>query len=75
MLDAAYAVTGADPWEREQNEQIRFAWRAVCERSGACEGDPLGELGALAQRLERRPLVGKARDADGTLRQVRSTAR
>ena len=71
VLDAAYAVTGADPWEREQNEQIRFAWRAVCERSGACGSDPLGELGALAQRLERRPLVGKARDADGTLRRVR----
>jgi pimeloyl-ACP methyl ester carboxylesterase len=71
VLDAAYAVTGFDPWEREQSEQIRFAWRAVCERSGACEGDPLAELGALTQRLERRPLVGRARDADGTLRRVR----
>lgn len=71
VLDGAYAVTGFDPWEREQIEQIRFAWRAVCERSGACERDPVAELGALVQRLERRPLVGKARDADGTLRRVR----
>jgi pimeloyl-ACP methyl ester carboxylesterase len=75
VLDAAFAVTGFDPWERVQSEQIRFAWRAVCERSGACEGDPVAELGALAQRLERRPLVGRARDADGTLRQVRVDGR
>lgn len=71
VLDAAFAVTGFDPWEREQIEQIRFAWRAVCERSGVCEGDPVAELGALAQRLQAEPLVGEARDADGTLRQVR----
>jgi pimeloyl-ACP methyl ester carboxylesterase len=75
VLDAAFAVTGFDPWEREQIEQIRFAWRAVCKRSGACEGDAVAQLGALAQRLERQPLVGRARDADGTLRQVRVDGR
>ncbi|HYN52310.1 MAG TPA: alpha/beta fold hydrolase, partial [Thermoleophilaceae bacterium] len=71
VLDAAFAVTGFDPWEREQIEQIRFAWRAVCERSGTCEGDPVAYLGELAQKLQANPLVGEARDADGTLRQVR----
>ncbi len=71
VLDAAFAVTGFDPWEREQIEQIRFAWRAVCERSGACTGDPVAYLGELAQKLEANPLVGEARDADGTVRQVR----
>ena len=75
VLDAAFAVTGFDPWEREQIEQIRFAWRAVCERSGACEGDAVAELGALAQRLQADPLVGEARDADGTLRRVRVDGR
>ncbi len=71
VLDAAFAVTGFDPWEREQIEQIRFAWRAVCERSGACTGDPVAYLGELAQKLQANPLVGEARDADGTVRQVR----
>ena len=75
VLDAAFAVTGFDPWERDQLESIRFAWRAVCERSGACAGDSLSYLGALARRLQRRPLTGKARDADGTLRRVRLDGR
>ena len=75
VLDAAFAVTGFDPWEREQLESIRFAWRAVCERSGACPGDSLDYLGALARRLQRRPLTGRARDADGTVRRVRLDGR
>jgi pimeloyl-ACP methyl ester carboxylesterase len=75
VLDAAFAVTGFDPWERVQLESIRFAWRAVCERSGACAGDSLSYLGALARRLQRRPLAGKARDADGRLRRVRLDGR
>ena len=73
VLDAAFAVTGLDPWEREQIDQIRFAWRAVCERSGACEDDPVAELGALAQRLRANPLVGEARDADGAFARFAST--
>jgi pimeloyl-ACP methyl ester carboxylesterase len=75
VLDAAFAVTAFDPWEREQLETIRFAWRAICERSGACRGDPLAEMGALARRLEAKPLVGRSRDADGTMRRVRIDGR
>lgn len=71
VLDAAFAVTGFDPWEREQLVTIRNAWRAVCERSGACAGDPLAALGRAARRLNQRPLTGTARDADGTRRRVR----
>ena len=75
VLDAAFSVAGFDPWELEQLVGLRNAWRYTCERSSACEGDPLPALGALARRLERRPLVGRARDADGTLRRVRVDGR
>ena len=39
--------------------------------AGLPETDPVATIGALAARLERRPLVGRARDADGTRRRVR----
>ena len=43
-----------------------------CARARDCPaGDPLADLRRLAARLERRPLTGRARDADGARHRVR----
>ncbi|MET0817835.1 MAG: alpha/beta fold hydrolase [Solirubrobacteraceae bacterium] len=72
VLDAAFAVDGFDPWARTTTDAIRAAWTAVCGRSRTCPAtDPVAELGALAERFAREPLVGRARDADGARHPVR----
>ncbi len=65
VLDAAFAVDGFDPWGREESVALRFAWPQVCQRSTGCGGDVLAQLRRWALRLEKRPLVGVGRDADG----------
>ena len=71
VLDAAYPFD-FDPWGRMTTDAIRAAWTALCARSPGCpETDPVATIAALAARLERRPLVGRSRDADGARRRVR----
>ena len=66
VLDAAFALDGFDPWGRTATDAIRAAWTAVCDRSPTCpSADPVAELGALAERFRRTPLIGRSRDADG----------
>jgi pimeloyl-ACP methyl ester carboxylesterase len=72
VLDAAYAVSGFDPWVREESVAIRFAWEQVCRRSASCPvAAPLDELRQMSERLEAEPLVGTGRDADGLRHRVR----
>ena len=71
VLDAAFGVDGYDPWIREESVALRFAWPEVCRRSVGCEGDVLTTLRDLSARLEARPLVGTALDADGAPHRVR----
>jgi len=71
VLDAAFAVDGFDPWGRATTDAMRVAWTLLCERSACPPGDPLADLRRLAVRLERRPLTGRARDADGAVQPVR----
>ena len=71
VLDGAFAVDGFDPWGRATTDAMRAAWTLLCRRSACPPGDPLAELRRLAVRLERRPLTGRARDADGAVQPVR----
>jgi pimeloyl-ACP methyl ester carboxylesterase len=71
VLDAAFGVEGFDPWIREQSKGLRLAWPELCERTVGCTEDPLAELGRWAVELERRPLVGIGRDADGGRHRIR----
>ena len=72
VLDGAFAVDGFDAWGRATTDALRAAWTAVCARSAGCPTrDPVGEIGRLTERLERAPLTGRARDADGKRHRVR----
>ncbi len=71
VLDAAFAVDGFDPWGRTTTDAIRAAWTLLCARSACPGGDPLAAIRDLAVRLERTPLTGRARDADGAAQRVR----
>ena len=72
VLDAAFAVDGFDAWGRTTTDAIRAAWTTVCARSSTCpSADPVAELGRLAERFRRTPLVGESRDADGATQAVR----
>jgi pimeloyl-ACP methyl ester carboxylesterase len=69
VLDAAFGVDYFDFWTRQESRALRFAWPAVCLRSTGCAGAPnrdvLAQLRHWAVRLERRPIRGVGRDADG----------
>ncbi|MGL5809365.1 MAG: alpha/beta fold hydrolase [Nocardioides sp.] len=69
-LDAAYPVAGQDPLYPDLNRAIRSAFRVVCERDEECRGDPVRRFRRLAERLDRKPLRGRAYDADGVRRTV-----
>ncbi len=71
ILDAAFGVEGLDPWIRQETLGIRNAWTELCLRSPGCGPGALATLGRWARRLERRPLVGVGRDADGARHRVR----
>jgi pimeloyl-ACP methyl ester carboxylesterase len=70
VLDAAYAVIGADPWYPEAAPQARAAFDAACARSPACAalgGASMDRVTALLQTLRAAPVTGTAPDGDGTL--------
>ena len=71
VLDAAFGVEGFDPWIRQETIGLRAAWPAVCARTAGCSEDALATLRRWALRLERRPLVGVGRDADGGRHRIR----
>ena len=70
VLDGTFSLGGFDPLERNESVDLRKAWQRVCARSGSCRGI-LSELSRLAAQLDRTPLVGVARDADGASHAVR----
>ncbi|MFN8195362.1 MAG: alpha/beta fold hydrolase [Nocardioidaceae bacterium] len=69
-LDAAYPVTGLNPWYPDLNRALRDSFRRVCGRDTRCHGDPVRRLSRAADALRRHPLRGRAYDADGTRRRV-----
>ena len=62
-----------DPLARDAAASLRNAWATLCRRAGTCPGI-LGNIRRFEQQLQARPLVGNARDADGTWHHVRLTA-
>jgi pimeloyl-ACP methyl ester carboxylesterase len=77
VLDAAYAVIGADPWYPEAAPQARAAFDAACARSPACAaqgGTSMERIGALLQALRAAPVTGTAPDGDGTLQTATADA-
>ena len=71
VLDAAFGVEGFDPWIRQESIGLRYAWPELCRRTVGCDVDVLATLRRWAVRLQRRPLVGRGRDADGGRQRVR----
>lgn len=77
VLDAAYAVIGADPWYPEAAPQARAAFDAACARSPACAaqgGASMDRIGVLLQTLRAAPFTGTAPDGDGTLQTATADA-
>ncbi|MFY9511625.1 MAG: alpha/beta fold hydrolase, partial [Rubrivivax sp.] len=78
VLDAAYAVTGADPWYPEAAAQARWAFDSVCAQNPACAalpGPSTGRIAALLDSLRAQPVSGMAPDGNGTLQPVTADAR
>jgi pimeloyl-ACP methyl ester carboxylesterase len=71
VLDAAFGVDYFDFWTRQESRALSLAWPAVCARSTGCGGDVLAQLRDWAVRLERRPIRGVSRDADGGRHRVK----
>jgi pimeloyl-ACP methyl ester carboxylesterase len=74
VLDAAYPVSGQDPWWRDTNRAIQDALNRVCFRDSTCaalDGSPVDRMRALADRVHRKPVVAEAYNASGRLRKVR----
>lgn len=68
VLDAAYAVVGADPWFPEAAPQARAAFDQACARSAACAAQPgpsMGRIDALLNALRAAPVTGTAPDGEG----------
>jgi len=68
VLDAAYAVVGADPWYPEAAPQARAAFDNACARSAACAALPgrsMDRIEALLQSVRAAPVTGSAPDGDG----------
>jgi pimeloyl-ACP methyl ester carboxylesterase len=78
VLDAAYAVTGADPWYPEAAPQARAAFDTACVQSPACAAQPgssMGRIHALLDSLRSHPVSGSAPDGNGTMQSVTANAR
>jgi pimeloyl-ACP methyl ester carboxylesterase len=74
VLDGSY-YNAFNPFEPEASATLRRAWKLLCKRAAGCGGRPiLVELGAFDRRLQRHPLLGFARDADGTRVKIHLTA-
>ncbi|MGH9172475.1 MAG: alpha/beta hydrolase [Acidimicrobiales bacterium] len=66
ILDGSYD-NSFNPVETEASAALRRAWTLLCKRSAGCQGQPiLAEIGAFDRQLERHPVVGTSKDADGT---------
>jgi pimeloyl-ACP methyl ester carboxylesterase len=65
-LDATWPVLGTDPFYVSTIETARIAFDLACRRSVACAlatpGSSMARIGALAERLRRAPVVGRARE-------------
>jgi pimeloyl-ACP methyl ester carboxylesterase len=65
-LDATWPVLGTDPFYVSTMETARVAFDLTCRRSVACAlaapGSSMARIGALAERLRRAPVVGRARE-------------
>ena len=65
-LDATWPVLGTDPFHVSSIETARTAFDLACRRSVACAlaapGSSMARIGALAERLRRAPVVGRARE-------------
>jgi pimeloyl-ACP methyl ester carboxylesterase len=73
VLDSAYPVAVSDPWYRDTNRALRYAFRHACSRVPTCAALPDGpmlRLRRLTTSLRRHPIVGTAYDADGVPRHV-----
>jgi pimeloyl-ACP methyl ester carboxylesterase len=78
VLDAAYAVIGADPWYPEAAPQAATAFNAACARTPACAalpGTSMDRIGALLQQLREHPVTGTAPDGDGNPQTATADAR
>ncbi len=71
VLDGAYPTPGTDPLFSDlataTQRALRIAW---CRRNPAC-ADPVVIVAGFVAELRQRPIVGYARDADGTRVRVR----
>lgn len=77
VLDAAYAVVGADPWYPEAAPQARAAFDSACQQSPACAALPgrsMDRIQALLQQLRAAPVSGTAPDGDGRPQPVTANA-
>jgi len=78
VLDAAYAVIGADPWYPEAAPQAQTAFDAACARTPACAalpGSSMDRITALLQDLREHPVTGTAPDGDGNPQTATADAR
>ena len=71
-LDSTYQVLGLDPWYTTTVVTARRAFEQACRLSAACAaatgggGGAWARIGALAARLARSPVTGRAMLPDGT---------
>jgi pimeloyl-ACP methyl ester carboxylesterase len=71
-LDSTYQVLGLDPWYTTTVITARQAFEQACARSAACVRAAGGagawaRIGALAKRLEAKPVTGQTVSPGGTL--------
>jgi pimeloyl-ACP methyl ester carboxylesterase len=68
-LDAAYPVSGKDPFYPQTIQTARYAFDVSCLRSVACHraapGSAWARLSALAGYLRRHPVIGRTRTPFG----------
>ena len=77
-LDAAYPVSGKDPFYPQTIRTARHAFDVSCLRSVACHraapGSAWARLSALAAYLRQHPVTGRTRDPFGDKVTERVTA-
>jgi pimeloyl-ACP methyl ester carboxylesterase len=72
VLDAAYPLPGTDPAWADLVEAIRIGLDLSCSRSVTCPTrDPVKLVTRFAERVREEPILGTARDGDGTRTRVR----
>jgi pimeloyl-ACP methyl ester carboxylesterase len=72
VLDAAYPLPGTDPAWADLVEAIRIGLDLSCSRSVTCPTvNPVKLVTRFADRVREEPIVGTARDGDGTRTDVR----